>query len=173
MDNDEILEILNKYIKNPKMQYAILIDGDWGSGKTYFIKNSFVKNNKKIIYISLNGMKNIGDIDKKLYYKILEINMPEKIKKSKGIRLIKKTGGTVFRITNELIKNVFGIDISGIKNIDSSEIIGLFKNISDYVIVFDDLERCGMPINEILSYINDYVEQKNALLLQMKKRLIK
>lgn len=80
------------------------MDGDWGSGKTYFIKNKFVRNNKNIIYIPLNG----------------------------------------------------------IKNIDGSEIISLFKNISDYVIVFDDLERCEMPISEILGYINDYVEHKNV-----------
>lgn len=162
MDDDKILEILNKYIKNPKMQYAILIDGEWGSGKTYFIKNKFVKGNKNIIYIPLNGMKNREEIDKKIYYKILENNIPDNITKSKGIKLVKKTGGAIFSITNELIKKVFSIDISGIKNINGSEIISLFKNISDYVIVFDDLERCEMPISEILGYINDYVEHRNV-----------
>ncbi len=162
MEDDKILNVLNQYINNPNMQYAILIDGDWGSGKTYFIKNNFVKNNKNIIYIPLNGIKNKADIDKKIYYKILENNMPENIKKSRGIKLVKKTGGVIFNISNEVIKNVFKIDISGIKNIDGSEIISLFKDISDYIIVFDDLERCEMPINEILGYINDYVEHRNV-----------
>ncbi len=162
MDDDKILDILNKYIENPKMQYAILIDGEWGSGKTYFIKNKFVKDNKKIIYIPLNGMKNREEIDKKIYYKILENNIPSNITKSKGIKLVKKTGGAIFSITNELIKKTFSIDISGIKNINGSEIISLFKNISEYVIVFDDLERCEMPISEILGYINDYVEHRNV-----------
>lgn len=90
MDDDKILDILNTYIENPKMQYAILIDGEWGSGKTYFIKNKFVKDNKKIIYIPLNGMKNREEIDKKIYYKILENNIPSNITKSKGIKLVKK-----------------------------------------------------------------------------------
>ena len=81
MDDDKILDILNKYIENPKMQYAILIDGEWGSGKTYFIKNKFVKDNKNIIYIPLNGMKNREEIDKKIYYKILENNIPDNITK--------------------------------------------------------------------------------------------
>lgn len=162
MDDDKILDILNKYIENPKMQYAILIDGEWGSGKTYFIKNKFVKDNKNIIYIPLNGMKNREEIDKKIYYKILENNIPDNITKSKGIKLVKKTGEAIFSITNELIKKVFSIDISGIKNINGSEIISLFKNISEYVIVFDDLERCEMPISEILGYINDYVEHRNV-----------
>lgn len=162
MDDEKILAVLNKYIENPKMQYAILIDGDWGSGKTYFIKNKFVKNNKNIIYIPLNGIKNREDIDKKIYYKILENNMPEKITKSKGFSAFKKTSGAIFVISNEIIKNVFKIDISGVKNLNASEIISLFKNISDYVIVFDDLERCEMPISETLGYINDYVEHKNV-----------
>lgn len=162
MDDEKILNVINKYIKNPKMQYAILIDGEWGSGKTYFIKNKFVSNNKNIIYIPLNGIKNREDIDKKIYYKILENNMSEKITKSKGIAALKTTSGAIFSISNEIIKKVFGIDISGIKNIDGSEIISLFKNISDYVIVFDDLERCEMPISEILGYINEYVEHKNV-----------
>lgn len=162
MDDNKILNVLNNYIKNPKMQYAILIDGDWGSGKTYFIKNNFVKDNKNIVYIPLNGIKNREEIDKKIYYKIIENNIPNNITKSKGIKLLKKTGGAIFSITNELIKNVFKIDISGIKNINGSEIISLFKNISDYILVFDDLERCEMPINEILGYINDYVEHRNV-----------
>ncbi|HIT71452.1 MAG TPA: hypothetical protein IAD08_06005 [Candidatus Scatovivens faecipullorum] len=162
MDDEKILDVLNKYIENPKMQYAILIDGDWGSGKTYFIKTKFVKNNKNIIYIPLNGIKNREDIDKKIYYKILENNMPEKITKSKGFSAFKKTSGAIFVISNEIIKNVFKIDISGVKNLNASEIISLFKNISDYVIVFDDLERCEMPISETLGYINDYVEHKNV-----------
>lgn len=162
MDDNKILNVLNNYIENPKMQYAILIDGDWGSGKTYFIKHNFVKDNKNIVYISLNGIKNREEIDKKIYYKIIENNIPNNITKSKGIKLFKQTGGAIFSITNELIKNVFKIDISGIKNINGSEIISLFKNISDYILVFDDLERCEMPINEILGYINDYVEHRNV-----------
>lgn len=166
LDDDKILEIFNEYIENPKMQYAILLDGDWGSGKTYFIKNKFVKDNKNILYISLYGIKNREDLDKKIYYKILENNMPAKITQSngmqKGIMVAKKTGSAIFNITNDFIKNVFKIDISKIKNISGSEIISLFKNISDYIIVFDDLERCEIPINEILGYINDYVEHRNV-----------
>ena len=88
--------------------------------------------------------------------------MPEKITKSKGFSAFKKTSGAIFVISNEIIKNVFKIDISGVKNLNASEIISLFKNISDYVIVFDDLERCEMPISETLGYINDYVEHKNV-----------
>lgn len=166
LTDTEILKILSEYINDPKMKYAILIDGEWGSGKTYFIKNNFEKKHENVVYISLYGIKDKEDIDKKIYYRILGKNMPSKITKSKflrkGIDVAKNTGDAVCSLTNEIIKKVFNIDISGIKNITSSEIISLFKNISDYVIIFDDLERCEMPINEILGYINEYVEHKNV-----------
>lgn len=35
---------------------------------------------------------------------------------------------------------------------------GVYIEISDWLICFDDLERCGLPINEILGYINSLVE---------------
>lgn len=166
LTDNQIIDILTDYIKNPKMNYAILLDGEWGSGKTYFIKNKFEKDNKNVIYIPLYGIKNREDIDKKIYYKILEKNMPTQITKSKclqkGFKIAKKTGDAIFSITNEVIKKVFNIDVSGIKNITGSEIISLFKNISDYIIIFDDLERCEIPINEILGYINEYVEHRNV-----------
>ena len=166
LDDSRIIEIFKDYIKDSRLHYAILLDGDWGSGKTYFMKNKFIKKNKNIIYISLYGIKNKEDIDKKIYYKILENNMPQNLVKSqkikKGFEIAEKTGAAIFSITNELIKNVFNIDVSGFKNINGSEIISLFKNISDYVIVFDDLERCEIPTNEILGYINEYVEHREV-----------
>ena len=43
LDDDQILEILEKYRKDSKMKYAVLLDGEWGSGKTY------LKNTEKIL----------------------------------------------------------------------------------------------------------------------------
>ena len=162
LKDDEILDVLNVYIKNKKMNYAILLDGDWGSGKTFFIKNHFIKDRKNIIYISLYGIQNIEGVTKKIYNKILENNIPTKIKESKKYKIAKDTTGTILKISDKLIKKVFHIDISELSNLKSTDIIGWFKNISDYVIVFDDLERCEIPVNEILGYINEYVEHRDV-----------
>ena len=43
-------------------------------------------------------MKNREEIDKKIYYKILENNIPDNITKSKGIKLVKKTGWSYFLV---------------------------------------------------------------------------
>ena len=64
--NNQIFDFLNEYTKLPSPQYAVLLRGKWGCGKTYFVKNwlaEFDKSNKlpanensielKPIYVSI------------------------------------------------------------------------------------------------------------------------
>ena len=39
-----------------------------------------------------------------------------------------------------------------------SKAIGGFLSVKDSILIFDDLERCDCPVNEVLGYINTYVE---------------
>lgn len=48
--NNQIFDFLNEYAKLPSPQYAVLLRGKWGCGKTYFVKNwlaEFDKPNKQ------------------------------------------------------------------------------------------------------------------------------
>lgn len=38
MTEQQIKEEILRYIKDRTYNYAVLIDGEWGSGKTYFVK---------------------------------------------------------------------------------------------------------------------------------------
>ncbi|ADK31414.1 KAP NTPase P-loop domain-containing protein [Brachyspira pilosicoli] len=65
--HDKIENVIKNYINTKYTEYAILINGEWGAGKTYFV-NNFIDNLKesyndklKPIYCSLAG---IDDIDK-------------------------------------------------------------------------------------------------------------
>ena len=33
----EIENVIAEYLKNDKAEYTVMIDGEWGSGKTYFL----------------------------------------------------------------------------------------------------------------------------------------
>lgn len=62
MNNQNSLNsLLDIYLEDNTYSYAILIDGVWGCGKTFFIKKyineSVVAKNKKCIYISLYGLE--------------------------------------------------------------------------------------------------------------------
>ena len=39
MDTESMLREIINYINNDRLNYALLINGQWGTGKTFFIKN--------------------------------------------------------------------------------------------------------------------------------------
>lgn len=161
MSGNEIIDYVNNYINKSNYNYAVLIDGSWGSGKTYFIKNSLVpaleaneKNrksqngkpdNRKIIYISLYGISSKEELDFQI---LLEVMPFKKIFKRKDIKLASNIGKAVI----SGISSFYGILLPK-KIINFSDISS--KN---YILIFDDLERCNMNVNNLLGYINNYVE---------------
>ena len=38
LSDSEIIEVVKEYLNSNIYNYAVMIDGEWGSGKTYFIK---------------------------------------------------------------------------------------------------------------------------------------
>lgn len=165
LNNEEVVELLNEYVNNTKKQYAILVDGDWGCGKTYFIKNEYIKkDDTNKLYISLYGIKNKEEINKKIYYAIID-SVIKNNKHKKMIDNAQKVGkglGKVIKPAVLSVKGIFNVDLSEMKNVDISGVISLFKDIKNYILIFDDLERCDIPINEVLGYINEYVEHRNV-----------
>ena len=94
LKDKEIVEIIKNYILNPNNDNAIMLDGEWGSGKTFFIKNEVIeeltglekesdnkKKKVKFIYISTYGVKDAREIDSKLFDKIIGDLLPGKIRK--------------------------------------------------------------------------------------------
>ena len=80
ISSEEVVSLVKEYIDNNIYNYAILIDGEWGSGKTYFLKNILKpkieeyensKKARKVIYISLYGMVSTEDISNSLYCSIM------------------------------------------------------------------------------------------------------
>lgn len=70
--NSLILDFLDSYAGNPNPQYAVMLKGKWGCGKTHLIKQWKKKFDKtsdtneeitlKPIYISTYGMDSVNDI---------------------------------------------------------------------------------------------------------------
>lgn len=162
----EITEAIIDYLKDGEAEYAIMINGKWGTGKTYLWKKNIVpeleKDNKKNIYISLYGVNDIDKIEQKMLYQLLGVNDNYDIKQS-----------TVSSITAELTK----LADSFSKKVDFGKtnfkpitdlIFGttsyfifqaLIRNAKNYVLCFDDLERidANVKINQILGYIQQFV----------------
>ena len=175
LDDDKICAILLDYVQNDKTNQAILIDGEWGSGKTYFIRNVFMEKfeelkkekrlwkTKELLYLSLYGLTNTDEIEAAIYEKMIERCITKNISK-KAVMPVK-----VLQRLAPAGLECFGI--SGAEKL--KEVVKDIKPISDMIIVFDDLERCNIEINEILGYINNLVEHNNvkAIILANEKEI--
>lgn len=178
LDNTYISDYLKKYCHfSEEPFFAVLIKGEWGSGKTFFIQN-FIKENKniKFVYVSLFGLKNISEINEKLFEAFhpvlsskhmkffsslfkgamklgVKINIEDYIDIDK--LLDKELNKYIDFNVNEdkLIKNLFYTVKENIEKKDD-------KKDNKIVFIFDDLERCLIETKHLFSFINDFVEQK-------------
>ncbi len=138
-----ILEAIKQYINKDETDYAVMIKGDWGSGKTHFWKNEIFHyaSEKKMfpLYLSFFGITTIGDILNKIISEIVG-------RKNTKIK-------NVIPILSSLIKQKINFDLSVIPN---------FINFKNYVICVDDIERAKLDMNQIFGFMNYFIEHQNA-----------
>ena len=82
LKQNDLTQSINDYIKDHHQ--AVLLDGAWGTGKTYFVKNVLIPeldknfNNKdssqkaQIVYLSLYGVSSLTDIQNGMYMSLIE-----------------------------------------------------------------------------------------------------
>ena len=156
---EDLVESILDYVRADYTDYAIMINGEWGSGKTYFWNNkvrnkidSLQLNGKSYttIYMSLYGISNLEDISKKIFIEttqLMDKNM-RKYMNATGQQSIPEYAKTGLDMAN-----LFGVTQNGDK-VDYSK----FFSTDDKVLCFDDLERANVDVIDILGYINNFVE---------------
>lgn len=162
--NKHIEEYLDYYFDGKKkFEYAVLLNGAWGSGKTWFVKKYIEKQilkDKKVAYISLNGISKTSEIDEAIFKCI------HPVLGSKQAKL----AGQIFKGT---LKATLRIDLDGDSKPDANlgisapdiKLPDYLKIDDNFILIFDDLERCELKIEETLGYINYFVEQENIKVL--------
>jgi len=152
-DNKHIDDFLESYCKLQSPQYAVMLKGKWGSGKTHYINKLDIVN-KKYIYVSLYGVKTNSEILSKILKNDIFQKIDEKIKNEKVIQSI-----SLFKeiVSDKLISNKI---ISN--EVLQMQILESYNDLAKCIFIFDDLERCEAPINKILGFINIFVEHKNS-----------
>lgn len=158
-----IEESILNYIKKENTNYAILLNGKWGSGKTYFFENSlklaientdFNGKKKKTIYLSLYGISSLEEINKRIVLDNL-LTSNDKVMNF----LDSKWGGRITEVAKTGFEYIKTLDIPVFKDIVDTKInYENLLNFTDKVLVLDDLERANLDITDILGYINNFVE---------------
>ncbi len=158
--NQHINEFLEYYYSFPSSpEYAVLIKGAWGSGKTWFIKSSLEQlesEDGKYIYVSLYGLTNYKEIEK-IFFEQLHPVLSSKLLKL-GSKVAKGLIKTSIKVDLDGDDQADGSVSSSIPDIDLSEYL---DNKKGFVLVFDDLERCLININNVLGYLNHFVEHQD------------
>ncbi len=156
---EELVDSILDYVRADYTDYAIMINGEWGSGKTYFwnhkIKNkieSLQLNGRKYttIYMSLYGISNLEEISKKIFIETTQL-MDKNLRKY--METNKQTTIPEYAKTGLDMANFFGVSKNGEK-VDYES----FFATNDKVLCFDDLERANVDVVDILGYINNFVE---------------
>lgn len=154
----DIIESIIRFVDQRMYHYALLINGKWGSGKTYFVKNILIPEIKghDVNYLSLYGIDSTDEISQMLCIQAIKDKAPGIAQKA----LDSKIGQITSKLVSAVIKG--GMNIAGTGETGIETIFQAFPNYDNNVIIFDDLERCGCPINEVLGYINNFVEHSEA-----------
>ena len=156
---EDLVESILDYVRADYTDYAIMINGEWGSGKTYFwnhkIRNkieSMQLNGKRFttIYMSLYGISNLEEISKKIFIETTQL-MDKNLRKYMNAN--GQTSIPEYAKTGLDMANFFGVTQNGDK-VD----YGDFFSTDDKVLCFDDLERANVDVIDILGYINNFVE---------------
>lgn len=173
----KIIDQVKVYVNEDKSDYAIMINGSWGCGKTYFIKNELTysiydETHKPNIYISLFGINSIEDLYDLVAINILDIKNNQNADK-KSIMIGSKVDKREYYRLVSLTKEAVAVK-KGMKELLTSFSIGktvsnITRHLSetaisfkDYVFIFDDFERATINKIELLAFIDSLVEQSNA-----------
>lgn len=167
--NENIAKFLDSYMLNPDPQYAVMLTGRWGCGKTFFINNWLDAINVKgedreeviylrPIYVSVFGMSSLAEVKTEIDRKVNPFYYSKTAKVLKtaakfASKIVFKTDLTVDE-NREIKATASGsLDIMSLFESDSEEIKGT------RFIVFDDIERSDIPVKSLLGFIHFFVDR--------------
>jgi hypothetical protein len=136
-------QYLAYYVSRREPGYAVLITGDWGTGKTYQVRKALPDD--RAHYVSLFGLNTPEELEAQVFAKMF----PTKAS-------LKKFADKLSAV-NVGLPGYGSLGVNGLPSVLANTFI---KNGIDNStpLIFDDLERCSVENNKILGIINRYVE---------------
>ncbi|NOY71479.1 MAG: ATP-binding protein [Gammaproteobacteria bacterium] len=138
----QLKQYLDYYKTRSSPQYAVLVVGEWGVGKTHQVLQALEEDER--YYVSLFGVESANEV----HALVLEEVDPKQAKRNKTFEKVeenaKDIGGWVSLLSlgSAINRSFFSREIRPEK-----------------VLVFDDLERSNLPLKTLLGVLNFYVEQ--------------
>lgn len=145
--NKHILEFCENYfLSEVNPEYAVLLKGPWGCGKTYFI-NQFEKyiidkghvEENDILNISIFGVANIDELEERIFDKLHPMRSST-------------CGKIATTVVKKAIEKHVNIDIDEFAKKDIK-----MDELKKKIFIIDDIERSEISPTKLLGYLSTYV----------------
>ncbi len=168
------LEQVRMYLKNwantdDSPHFAVLLSGNWGGGKTHFVKSTLDAagfTERHLVYVSLFGISDTAALENQLFF----------ASASKAAKIAHRSAG----IFGSVVKGALRIDIDGdgkpdgTANIQFDGLSGMiqkaFDNLDGAVLVLDDVERSKIGVTDLLGVVNRLVEHGDTRVILVANR---
>jgi KAP P-loop domain protein, putative len=168
MTYDEMNSFILNYLKNDITGRAIMLSGEWGSGKSYYVKTklkSFLEdkdNGKyKCVIVSLYGLSDTSEISKAIYTELRSFKFKKKNE-------VLTTAGVAASVVPKTVFNAMtsrvGYDIGQVSDKQMQKVYDSI-NLNKKLLVLEDIERTQIDIIELLGYINNMCENDGVKVL--------
>ena len=167
MSPEDFKVAIENYIKRPDFDYSILISGEWGSGKTYYFKNSLIDkdtgsiNNTEaeLILVSVGGLSTTNEVKENIGIELLA--RFGKFLNSNKLDLIFESD--IASCLPEYGKNIFNVAQKGLDSLRSYSQDKILNAHSDkLILVIDDLERYQGQLSTLLAFIHNHYVNNGA-----------
>ncbi|WP_243256211.1 P-loop NTPase fold protein [Rhizobium skierniewicense] len=172
MKNKHATSVIDDYLAADELPvpHAILVEGPWGSGKTYFLEKIYEPNRQDqaktngvyrtpFLFISLFGARSAADVEKRMH----RAASPKEVAFGKAV-------GTLITGVFEALK---------VKDATKTALDGIEKRAArrhvEFILVFDDLERIEKGcLGEIMGLVNALITtgERRVILVGDEAKLI-
>jgi len=157
------------YISRGKTDYALLINGEWGAGKTFYIKNTLLGKRREegklkgyaVLFFSLSGVKTIEELKQKILFGYLKQNKKGKNKPNEDSN---ELWDTILEFGSRV---TIPYGISEIGKLATGKFIDKKLNSikkDKLLIILDDFERNSI-YSEVMGFIHNTFADKSAKVL--------
>ncbi|MEI5995280.1 P-loop NTPase fold protein [Candidatus Enterococcus mansonii] len=161
---NNLTQVLDTYLQSEEA-YALQIDGKWGVGKTYYVKNNVIGKLKKEgnypVYFSVYGYTNLDNLKRELFYQIISVLGSNKNILASINKLNKKFKKFYNVLDASKLKSIGLIGDWILESYNNAKLDASVSN-HEIVIFIDDLERLSKEIDlkDLLGFIlNDLLEK--------------
>lgn len=164
---DQFKSIVDHFLSSD-IEFTLMVNGDWGSGKTYYFKNQFEEDSKKkIVYTSVFGIKDLKEIDDAIVYQKLSLTGKlGELAKNPNTKVITSLGKTIGK---GLLKKFAGVSDEDIKDMGSAlsqaDISQAISLSDDEVLIIDDVERLDSSISydDFFGYVSSNYSEGSGI----------